>query len=150
MIEVDQLCKSYGSTKAIDNLSFSIEKGSIVGFLGANGAGKTTTMRILTGYIPATSGVARIAGYDVQKNSIAVRQRIGYLPETPPLYLNMTVREYLTFVSAIKGVEKSDQINQVSRTIDRCGLTDKKDTIIDILTKMKEETGNDMIIAFPF
>ena len=104
MIEVDHLTKSYGQSRAVDDISFTVEKGEILGFLGPNGAGKTTTMRVLTGYLPATDGTARIAGYDVFDQSMEVRRRIGYLPETPPLYPEMTIEDYLTFVARIKGV----------------------------------------------
>ena len=103
MIEVEHLVKSYGQARAVNDISFKVEKGEILGFLGPNGAGKTTTMRILTGYLPATGGTARVAGFDVFEQSMEVRKRIGYLPETPPLYPDMTVSAYLTFVAQIKG-----------------------------------------------
>src|SRR5438128_2010564 len=102
MIEVQHLTKRYGPVTAVDDVSFRVEKGEILGFLGPNGAGKTTTMRVLTGYMPATDGKAVVAGYDVFANPIEAKQRTGYLPETPPLYPEMTVREYLTFVARIK------------------------------------------------
>ncbi len=102
MIEVQHLTKRYGPVTAVDDVSFRVEKGEILGFLGPNGAGKTTTMRILTGYMPATNGKAVVAGYDVFSDPIEAKQRTGYLPETPPLYPDMTVREYLTFVARIK------------------------------------------------
>ena len=104
MIEVQHLTKRYGRVTAVDDVSFRVEKGEILGFLGPNGAGKTTTMRILTGYMPATEGRAIVAGYDVFEKPIDAKRRIGYLPETPPLYPEMTVREYLSFVARIKGV----------------------------------------------
>ncbi|MGF1673196.1 MAG: ATP-binding cassette domain-containing protein, partial [Rivularia sp. (in: cyanobacteria)] len=109
MIEVEHLHKIYGSTSAIEDVTFNVEEGEILGFLGPNGAGKTTTMRILTGYLPATSGTARIAGFDVHENSLAVRQKIGYLPETPPLYPEMSVEGFLFFVARIKGVSAGDR-----------------------------------------
>ncbi|MGF1674939.1 MAG: ATP-binding cassette domain-containing protein, partial [Rivularia sp. (in: cyanobacteria)] len=109
MIEVEHLNKVYGSTSAIEDVTFNVEEGEILGFLGPNGAGKTTTMRILTGYLPATSGTARIAGFDVHENSLAVRQKIGYLPETPPLYPEMSVEGFLFFVARIKGVSAGDR-----------------------------------------
>src|ERR687886_1614816 len=109
MIEVEHLSKLYASTPAIQDVTFKVEPGEILGFLGPNGAGKTTTMRILAGYLPATSGTARIAGYDVHEDSMAVRGRIGYLPETPPLYPDMTVEGFLHFVAQIKGVKKRDR-----------------------------------------
>ena len=135
MIEVDQLSKSYGSTDAIKNVSFKVEPGEILGFLGPNGAGKTTTMRILTGYLPATSGTARVAGKDVHAESMAVRQSIGYLPETPPLYPEMTVEGFLYFVSRIKGVSAGDRTESVVSAIERCGLQDKGNVIIRKLSK---------------
>src|SRR5262245_40098986 len=102
MIEVQHLTKRYGPVTAVDDVSFRVEKGEILGFLGPNGAGKTTTMRVITGYMPATSGTAVVAGYDVFANPLEAKRRTGYLPETPPLYPDMTVREYLTFVARIK------------------------------------------------
>ncbi len=108
MIEVEHLTKSYGRGNAVSDISFKVNKGEIVGFLGPNGAGKTTTMRIITGYLPATSGTARISGFDVAEQSLEVRKRIGYLPETPPLYPEMSVHAYLEFISRIKGVATAD------------------------------------------
>ena len=104
MIEVQDLTKSFGDKTAVDHISFSVKKGEILGFLGPNGAGKTTTMRVLTGYLPATGGTAKIAGFDVFDDSMEVRRRIGYLPENPPLYFDMTVGSYLDFVARIKNV----------------------------------------------
>ncbi|GET41081.1 ABC transporter ATP-binding protein [Microseira wollei] len=135
MIEVEQLSKIYGSTPAIADVTFKVEPGEIVGFLGPNGAGKTTTMRILTGYLPATSGTARIAGYDVHEDSMAVRQRIGYLPETPPLYPDMTVEGFLFFVARIKGVPAGDRAGQVNWAIKRCNLQEKRRVLIRKLSK---------------
>ncbi len=135
MIEVDHLSKIYGSTPAITDVSFKVEQGEILGFLGPNGAGKTTTMRILAGYLPATNGTARIAGYDVHENSLAVRQKIGYLPETPPLYPEMTVSSFLYFVARIKGVPAGDRNNRVQAAIERCNLEDKRHVIIRKLSK---------------
>ena len=109
MIEVDRLTKRYGNLKAVDEVSFQVEKGEILGFLGPNGAGKTTTMRILTCFLPATEGTARVAGYDVFENAMEVKRRIGYLPEHPPLYDEMTVDGYLQFVARIKGVAPEDR-----------------------------------------
>ena len=106
MIEVQHLSKHYGPVKAVDDVSFRAEAGEILGFLGPNGAGKTTTMRIITGYMPATEGTATVAGFDVFDQPIEAKRRTGYLPETPPLYPDMTVREYLSFVAKIKGVRK--------------------------------------------
>ncbi len=135
MIEVEHLSKIYGSTSAITDVTFSVEPGEILGLLGPNGAGKTTTMRILAGYLPATNGNARIAGYDVHENSLAVRQRIGYLPETPPLYPDMTVEGFLHFVARIKGVSAGDRTNKVTAAIERCNLEDKRRVIIRKLSK---------------
>lgn len=135
MIEVEHLSKVYGSTRAIQDVTFSVEPGEIVGFLGPNGAGKTTTMRILAGYLPASSGTARIAGYDVHENSLAVRQRIGYLPETPPLYPEMTVEGFLYFVARIKGVPAGDRTRQVNAAIERCNLQEKRHVLIRKLSK---------------
>ncbi|MHC5722896.1 MAG: ABC transporter ATP-binding protein [Nostoc sp.] len=135
MIEVEHLSKIYGSTPAITDVTFSVEPGEILGLLGPNGAGKTTTMRILAGYLPATNGNARIAGYDVHENSLAVRQRIGYLPETPPLYPEMTVEGFLHFVARIKGVSAGERTNKVTAAIERCNLEDKRRVIIRKLSK---------------
>ncbi|MEQ8535876.1 MAG: ABC transporter ATP-binding protein [Coleofasciculus sp. D1-CHI-01] len=135
MIEVDRLSKLYGVTPAIQDVSFKVEPGEILGFLGPNGAGKTTTMRILAGYLPATSGTARIAGYDVHENSLAVRQRIGYLPETPPLYPEMTVEGFLYFVARLKGVSAGDRAKRVKMAIARCNLVEKRKVLIRKLSK---------------
>jgi len=117
MIEVDRLTKYYGNHAAIRDVSFSAEPGQILGFLGPNGAGKTTTMRILTGYMPASSGTAQVAGYDVFDASREVRQRVGYLPENPPLYREMTPYSYLNFVARIKGVRSADRPAAVERAL---------------------------------
>jgi len=117
VIEVDHLSKRYGPVTAVDDVSFRVESGQILGFLGPNGAGKTTTMRILTGYMPATSGRATVAGYDVFEQPLEAKKRTGYLPETPPLYPDMTVREYLTFVAKIKGLRANikDRVDAVMK-----------------------------------
>lgn len=135
MIEVDQLSKAYGSTLAISDVSFKVEPGEILGFLGPNGAGKTTTMRILAGYLPATSGTARIADHEVHSDSMAVRQNIGYLPETPPLYPDMTVEAFLYFVARIKGLPIGDRTKQVASAMARCNLSEKKNVLIRKLSK---------------
>lgn len=135
MIEVEHLSKTYGSTPAITDVTFNVEPGEILGFLGPNGAGKTTTMRILAGYLPATNGTAKIAGFDVHENSLAVRQRIGYLPETPPLYPEMTVEGFLHFVARIKGVSAGDRTLKVKAAIERCNLEEKSQVIIRKLSK---------------
>jgi ABC-2 type transport system ATP-binding protein len=124
VIEVQHLTKRYGHTTAVDDISFSVGKGEIVGFLGPNGAGKTTTMRVLTGYMPATHGKATVAGYDVFDQPIEAKRRTGYLPETPPLYPEMTVHEYLTFVAAIKGVPPPNRRRQVDSSIQTARITD--------------------------
>lgn len=142
MIEVEHLSKIYGSTVAIDDVSFRVEPGEILGFLGPNGAGKTTTMRILAGYLPASSGTATIAGYDVHDQSMAVRQRIGYLPEHPPLYTEMTVEGFLLFVARIKGVSAGDRATRVDSAIARCGLNERRKTLIRKLSKgYKQRVG---------
>lgn len=142
MIEVDHLSKSYGKNIAVNDISFTVEKGEILGFLGPNGAGKTTTMRILTGYLPATSGSARIAGFDVFEKSMEVRRRIGYLPETPPLYPDMTVHSYLEFVARIKGVPGGDITKRVDRAMEMANLTDRKNELIKRLSRgFKQRVG---------
>jgi ABC-2 type transport system ATP-binding protein len=135
MIEVEHLSKIYGSTPAIQDVTFNVEPGEILGFLGPNGAGKTTTMRILAGYLPASSGSVQIAGYDVHEDSMAVRRRIGYLPETPPLYPEMTVEGFLHFVARIKGVPAGDRPLKVKSAMERCNLTDKRKVLIRKLSK---------------
>ncbi|MGB3534238.1 MAG: ATP-binding cassette domain-containing protein [Microcoleaceae cyanobacterium] len=135
MIEVENLCKIYGTTPALQDVSFSVKPGEILGFLGPNGAGKTTTLRILSGYLPASSGTATVAGYDVHEQSMAVRQRIGYLPETPPLYPDMTVEGFLYFVSRIKQVKGSLRKRSVESAIVRCGLEDRRNQLIRKLSK---------------
>jgi len=117
MVEVDCLTKYYGGFAAIQDVTFSAARGQVLGFLGPNGAGKTTTMRILTGYMPASSGTARVAGHDVFEESREVRRRTGYLPETPPVYGDMTPRSYLDFVSRIKGVAKPDRPEAIERAL---------------------------------
>src|SRR6476620_8579281 len=126
MIEVQHLTKRYGPVTAVDDVSFRVEKGEILGFLGPNGAGKTTTMRVLTGYMPATEGHAIVAGYDVFANPLDAKRRTGYLPETPPLYPEMTVREYLMFVAKIKleNATKSDRAMRVDHAMKKTHVDD--------------------------
>ena len=124
MIEVQHLTKRYGPVTAVDDVSFTVERGEILGFLGPNGAGKTTTMRVLTGYMPPTGGKAIVAGYDVFEQPIEAKRRTGYLPETPPLYPDMTVREYLTFVSKIKGVARADRKARVDEMMRKTHISD--------------------------
>jgi gliding motility-associated transport system ATP-binding protein len=135
MIEVESLTKRYGRATAVDGVSFRVEKGEILGFLGPNGAGKTTTMRILTCYLPPTEGTARVAGYDVFKQPLEVKKRVGYLPETPPLYPDMEVREYLDFCAKIKGVQPSERASRVDQAIERCRVGDVRGTLIGKLSK---------------
>ncbi|HEY7444433.1 MAG TPA: ABC transporter ATP-binding protein [Vicinamibacterales bacterium] len=121
---MQHLTKRYGRVTAVDDVSFKVERGEILGFLGPNGAGKTTTMRVITGYMPATEGRAVVAGFDVFQQPVEAKRRTGYLPETPPLYPEMTVREYLTFVARIKGVAPSDLTAQVKAVMDRTRVAD--------------------------
>jgi ABC-2 type transport system ATP-binding protein len=134
-IEVEHLTKFYGSSRGINDVSFSVKQGEIMGFLGPNGSGKTTTMRILTCFFPQTSGAARICGYDTLKNPLEVRQRLGYLPETVPLYLDMPVFSYLRFFAEVKGVARTKRKNKVDEVIQRCGITDVAHRIIGKLSK---------------
>jgi ABC-2 type transport system ATP-binding protein len=127
VIEVQHVTKRYGRVTAVDDVSFRVERGEILGFLGPNGAGKTTTMRILTGYMPATEGRANVAGFDVFTHPIEAKRRTGYLPETPPLYPDMTVREYLDFVAKIKGVPAADRRQRVLSVMDRTHVSDMAD-----------------------
>ncbi len=124
MIEVQNLTKRYGRVTAVDDVSFRVERGEILGFLGPNGAGKTTTMRVLTGFMPATEGKAIVAGFDVFEQPLEAKRRTGYLPETPPLYPDMTVREYLEFVSRIKGVPRGDRTARVNHVMERTRVSD--------------------------
>ena len=124
MIEVHNLTKRYGPFTAVDGVSFSVAKGDILGFLGPNGAGKTTTMRILTGYMPPTEGTARVAGFDVQDAPIEAKRQIGYLPETPPLYPEMTVRDYLAFAAELRAVGKGQRTERVGSAIEATDLQD--------------------------
>jgi ABC-2 type transport system ATP-binding protein len=140
MIEVEHLSKRYGSTLAVDDISFSVEKGQIVGFLGRNGAGKTTTMRVLTGSLGATEGAARIGGVDVAVKPRDVKKMIGYLPEVPPLYTEMTVRTYLRYAATLK--QASNPKDQVERIIEQVGLKDVAHRLIDHLSKgYKQRVG---------
>jgi ABC-2 type transport system ATP-binding protein len=127
MIEVQNLTKRYGPVTAVNDVSFRVEAGEILGFLGPNGAGKTTTMRIITGYMPATDGNVIVAGYDVFERPIEAKRRTGYLPETPPLYPDMTVREYLTFVARIKGVPRKEIKNRVAAVMKKTWTADVAD-----------------------
>jgi ABC-2 type transport system ATP-binding protein len=134
MIKVEGLTKRYARNVAVKNISFEVGKGEIVGFLGKNGAGKTTTMRVLTCFLPPTSGKASVAGFDVIEQSLDVRKNIGYLPETPPLYPEMEVGDFLTFVAKIKGIAAADVAKRVSEVIDRTSLGNVRNTIIGKLS----------------
>ena len=134
MIEVSQLTKHYAGRPAIDGLTFTVGRGEIVGLLGPNGAGKSTTMRILSCYLPATSGTARVAGCDVFTESFAVRRRIGYMPENNPLYLDMRVREYLKFRARLKGLSRVASRGRVGIVLEQCGLTDVAGEILGHLS----------------
>ena len=151
MIEVKNLTKKYGSKIAIDNISFTVDEGEIIGFLGANGAGKTTTMRILTGYISATQGQARVAGFDIDVNPLDVRKNIGYLPETVPLYTDMRVKEYLFFRSRIKGLNSKQARVQVDEVLEKCWIRDVQNKIIDTLSKgYRQRVGlADALLGYP-
>ena len=135
MIKVEGLTKRYARNIAVDDISFEVEKGQIVGFLGPNGAGKTTTMRVLTCFLPPSSGTATVAGFDVLKDPQEVKKRIGYLPETPPLYPEMEVIEYLTFVGRIKGIASGDIKARVDEVVGRCALGEVRDKLIGKLSK---------------
>ncbi len=135
MIEVQGLTKVYGNKAAVDNLTFSVEQGEVVGFLGPNGAGKTTTMRVLSCFMPPTSGSAKVAGYDIHADSIEVRRRIGYLPEHVPLYTELTVTQYLNFVAEAKAVPRVQRRQKVGELIERCLLHDVRGRIINTLSK---------------
>lgn len=135
MIEVRDLTKKYGDLVAVHHVSFTAEKGQILGFLGPNGAGKTTTMRIITGFMPATSGTVKVAGFDIFEQSHEVRKRVGYLPENPPLYDDMTVVSYLRFVARIKGVPRPRIPAAVDRAVETCGLSGVHRRVLGHLSK---------------
>ena len=135
MIKVEGLTKRYARTVAVDNISFEVEKGQIVGFLGPNGAGKTTTMRVLTCFLPPSEGKATVAGFDVMENPMEVKKRIGYLPETPPLYPEMEVVEYLSFVGKLKGLGSGEIGRRVDEVMQRCAVADVRNKLISKLSK---------------
>jgi ABC-2 type transport system ATP-binding protein len=142
VIEVQHLSKRYGPVTAVDDVSFRVERGEILGFLGPNGAGKTTTMRILTGYMPATTGKAIVAGFDVFDKPIEAKRRTGYLPETPPLYPDMSVVEYLNFVAKIKGVPAADRRQRVKAIMDRTRVAEMANRLCVKLSKgYKQRVG---------
>jgi ABC-2 type transport system ATP-binding protein len=134
-IEVENLTKFYGSARGIDGISFSVQQGEIMGFLGPNGSGKTTTMRILTCYFPQTSGIAKICGFDTLKDPLEVRRRIGYLPESVPLYLDMPVASYLKFFAEVKGIPHANRKTKVEEVMTRCGISDVAHRLIGKLSK---------------
>ncbi len=135
MITVKGLTKRYARTLAVDHISFEVQKGQIVGFLGPNGAGKTTTMRILTCFLPPTDGSATVAGFDVLEQPLEVKKRIGYLPETPPLYPEMEAREYLTFVGRLKGMSGASLAARVAEVSERCAIADVSHKLLGKLSK---------------
>ena len=135
MIEVSHLSKSYRDLKAVDDVSFQVQSGEILGFLGPNGAGKTTTMRILTGVLPPTSGTVKVSGFDVFEQPLEVKKRIGYLPENPPVYTDMTVRAYLRFVASIKGVPRKAREGEVDRVAQKTNCTQFIQRVIGNLSK---------------
>lgn len=135
MIEVENLSKMYGVSRVVNEVSFHVERGEVLGFLGPNGAGKTTTMRILTCFMAPSGGTARIAGHDILESSLEVRRNIGYLPENVPLYLDMSVRDYLSYVSALRSVPKNKRAERLEAALDAGKLEDRADTIIRNLSK---------------
>lgn len=135
MISVQGLTKRYARNVAVDNISFEVQKGQVVGFLGPNGAGKTTTMRILTCFLPPTTGSAQVAGFDVLEQSMEVKKRIGYLPETPPVYPEMEVGEYVTFVGKLKGLSGQNLKKRVDEVCERCAVADVRKKVIGKLSK---------------
>jgi gliding motility-associated transport system ATP-binding protein len=135
VIEVERLTKRYGPTLAVSDISFAVQKGEVLGFLGPNGAGKTTTMRILTGYLPPTEGRARVAGYDISEEPLEAKKRTGYLPESPPVYPDMTVREYLAFVGRIKGVARRDLKARIGEVSEKTAISDVQHRPIGKLSK---------------
>ena len=140
MIQVNGLTKDYGVRRAIDNLTFDAEQGEIVGFLGPNGAGKTTTMRILTGYMPPTDGTATVAGYDIVEESLEVRKRVGYLPETVPLYNDMTALQYLVFMAELRRIPDAEE--RAYETLERVNLADRAKSYIGNFSKgMRQRMG---------
>jgi ABC-2 type transport system ATP-binding protein len=142
MIKVDNLSKRYRDRMAVDGLSFEVKEGEILGFLGPNGAGKSTTMRILTGFLPATSGSVTVAGFDVFENPLEVKRRVGYLPEIPPLYTDMTVYDYLKFVARIKGVPSSRIKGEVERVANLASVASIMDRVIANVSKgYKQRVG---------
>ncbi|OGL38761.1 MAG: ABC transporter, partial [Candidatus Schekmanbacteria bacterium GWA2_38_11] len=142
MIEVKNLTKYYRGIRAVEDVNFNVERGEIVGLLGPNGAGKTTTMRIITGFIPATKGEVKVAGFDVFENPLEIKNQIGYLPETPPLYKDMVVTSFLEFAGRLRGVERDKIGSRINYVLERCGILDVKDRLIGNLSKgYKQRVG---------
>ena len=142
MIEVEKLTKRYGRQTAVDDISFKVDKGEILGFLGPNGAGKTTTMRILAGYLPPTEGRAKVAGFDVFENPLSVKKRVGYAPETPPLYPDLDVDSFLNFCARIKGIDKANRKHHIEDAIEKAGVGDVRRKLIGRLSKgYKQRVG---------
>ena len=134
-IEVEQLCKKYGQVMAVDHVQFQVQPGELVGFLGPNGAGKSTTMRILTTYLPASNGVARGCGFDVMNQSMEVRENIGYLPESMPIYPEMRVEEYLSYRAKLKSIDRSSRNSRIEYCLDRCRIREVRRRLIGTLSK---------------
>jgi len=142
MIEIQNLTKRYGQIKAVNNLNFTVEKGEILGFLGPNGAGKSTTMNIITGYIPSTEGTVKVCGYDIMESPKEVKKRIGYLPELPPVYMDMTVNDYLDFAADLKTVSKKNKKSQISDIMELVKIGDHRSRLIKNLSKgYKQRVG---------
>ena len=142
MIEIQNLTKRYGQIKAVNNLNFTVEKGEILGFLGPNGAGKTTTMNIITGFLPSSEGTVKVCGYDIMENPKEVKKRVGYLPEQPPVYMDMTVKDYLSFVSELKMVDKKLRRSQISDIMELVRIGDHRNRLIKNLSKgYKQRVG---------
>jgi len=151
MIVVRNLTKRFGEVRAVQDVSFEVNEGEVMGFLGPNGAGKTTTIRILTGFLPATAGIVQLDGLDVQRESLAVRERIGYLPEQVPLYLEMRVEEYLRFRARLKGVSRRETMSHIEEAMENCGLMHMRRRIIGQLSKgYRQRVGlADALVARP-
>ncbi|HEY1379938.1 MAG TPA: ATP-binding cassette domain-containing protein [Gemmataceae bacterium] len=151
MIQVEHLSKDYGPIRAVDDISFQVGRGEIVGFLGPNGAGKSTTLRILTSYLPATRGVARVAGHDVMTESMRVREHIGYLPQSVPIYPEMRVDEYLQFRAKLKGVDRPTRTKRIEYCLDRCRIREVRRRLVGTLSNgYRQRVGlADALLADP-
>ena len=142
MIKVENLSKAFGPKNAVNDVSFSVERGEILGFLGPNGAGKSTTMRMITGYIPPTSGVVKVGGNDVTEKPIEAKRLMGYLPESAPLYTDMTVEGFLGFCAEVRGIKGADKAKAIDRAIDMCVLKSVRHQSVDTLSKgFRHRTG---------